>query len=60
MEEHHDLPMRMPGEELRLELRNAGMLENSEMIYAIRHICLAEKVVQPVVHPHTPSLINSQ
>ena len=35
MEEHHDLPMRMPGEELRLELRNAGMLENSEMIYAL-------------------------
>ena len=27
--------MRMPGEELRLELRNAGMLENSEMIYAL-------------------------
>lgn len=35
MEEHHDLPMRMPGEDLRLELRDAGMLENSEMIYAL-------------------------
>ena len=35
MEEHHDLPMRMPGEDLRLELRNAGMLENSEMIYSL-------------------------
>lgn len=35
MEEHHDLPMRMPGEELRLELRDAGMLENSEMIYSL-------------------------
>lgn len=35
MEEHHTLPMRMPGEDLRLELRNAGMLENGEMIYAL-------------------------
>lgn len=35
MEEHHDLPMRMPGENLRLELRDAGMLENGEMIYAL-------------------------
>ena len=35
MEEHHDLPMRMPGEDLRLELRDAGMLENGEMIYAL-------------------------
>lgn len=35
MEEHHDLPIRMPGEDLRLELRDAGMLENSEMIYSL-------------------------
>ena len=35
MEEHHNLPMRMHGEDLRLELRDAGMLENSEMIYAL-------------------------
>lgn len=35
MEEHHDLPMRMLGEDLRLELRDAGMLENGEMIYAL-------------------------
>lgn len=35
MEERHTLPMRMPGEELRLELRNAGMLEAGEMIYAL-------------------------
>ena len=35
MEERHDLPMRMPGEELRLELRDAGMLEAGEMIYAL-------------------------
>lgn len=35
MEEHHKLPMRMPGEELRLELRDAGMLEAGEMIYAL-------------------------
>lgn len=35
MEERHKLPMRMLGEDLRLELRNAGMLENNEMIYAL-------------------------
>ena len=35
MEERHKLPMRMPGEELRLELRDAGMLEAGEMIYAL-------------------------
>jgi hypothetical protein len=35
MEEHHTLPMRMPGEDLRLELRDAGMLENGEMIYSL-------------------------
>ena len=35
MEEHHDLPMRMPSEDLRRELRDAGMLENGEMIYAL-------------------------
>ena len=35
MEEKHQLPMRIPGEELRQELRDAGMLENSEMIYAL-------------------------
>lgn len=35
MEERHALPMRMLGEELRLELRDAGMLEAGEMIYAL-------------------------
>ena len=35
MEERHDLPMRMLGEALRIELRNAGMLENNEMIYSL-------------------------
>ena len=35
MQEHHDLPIRMQGEDLRLELRDAGMLENGEMIYAL-------------------------
>lgn len=35
MEQHHDLPMRISGEDLRLELRAAGMLENGEMIYAL-------------------------
>ena len=35
MEERHNLPMRMPGENLRLELRDAGMLEANEMIYAL-------------------------
>ncbi len=35
MQERHELPMRMSGEELRLELRDAGMLEAGEMIYAL-------------------------
>lgn len=35
MEERHQLPMRMSGEELRQELRDAGMLEAGEMIYAL-------------------------
>ena len=37
MEERHagELPMRMAGEDLRQELREAGMLENGEMIYAL-------------------------
>ncbi len=35
MEERHELPMRMPGKDLRLELRDAGMLENGEMIYSL-------------------------
>lgn len=35
MEEHHTLPMRMEGEELRIELRDAGMLQAGEMIYAL-------------------------
>ena len=35
MEGRHELPKRMLGEELRLELRNAGMLENDELIYAL-------------------------
>lgn len=35
MEEHHDLPIRISGEDLRLELRDAGMLEKGEMIYAL-------------------------
>lgn len=35
MESRHDLPMRMLGEDLRLELRDAGMLEAGEMIYAL-------------------------
>lgn len=35
MEERHTLPMRMLGEDLRLELRDAGMLEAGEMIYAL-------------------------
>lgn len=35
MEEKHQLPMRMLGEGLRQELRDAGMLENGEMIYAL-------------------------
>lgn len=35
MEEHHKLPTRMSGEELRIELRDKGMLEAGEMIYSI-------------------------
>ena len=35
MEERHLLPRRMSGEELRQELREAGMLEAGEMIYAL-------------------------
>ena len=35
MEGRHELPMRMLGEELRIELRDAGMLEGNEMIYAL-------------------------
>ena len=35
MQERHELPMRMSGEKLRLELRDAGMLEAGEMIYAL-------------------------
>lgn len=35
MEERHALPVRMSGEELRMELRDAGMLEASEMIHAL-------------------------
>lgn len=35
MQERHTLPMRMTCEELRIELRNAGMLEKNELIYAL-------------------------
>ncbi len=35
MEEKHQLPLRMAGEDLRQELREAGMLENGEMIYTL-------------------------
>lgn len=35
MEERHKLPLRMEGEDLRIELRDAGMLEGGEMIYAL-------------------------
>ena len=35
MEERHRLPMRIAGEELRLELRNAGMLRGNEMNSAL-------------------------
>lgn len=35
MQERHTLPMRMYGEELRIELRDAGMLHAFEMIYAL-------------------------
>ena len=35
MDEKYELPRRMSGEELRLELRDAGMLESDELIYAL-------------------------
>lgn len=35
MEGRYELPRRMLGEELRLDLRGAGMLENDELIYAL-------------------------
>ena len=35
MQEHHELPKRMTCEELRIELRDAGMLEGNELIYAL-------------------------
>lgn len=35
MQDHHRLPVRMACEELRQELREAGMLEGNEMIYAL-------------------------
>lgn len=35
MQERHTLPMQMACEELRIELRNAGMLEGYELIYAL-------------------------
>lgn len=35
MEGKYELPRRMQGEELRVELREAGMLENDELIYAL-------------------------
>lgn len=35
MEGRYELPRRMLGEELRIELRDAGMLENDELIYAL-------------------------
>lgn len=35
MEERHRLPKRMQREELRMELRNAGILKNDELIYAL-------------------------
>lgn len=35
MEERHNVPKRMRGEELRMELRDAGMLGNDELIYAL-------------------------
>lgn len=35
MEGKYELPRRMLGEELRIELRNVGMLENDELIYAL-------------------------
>lgn len=35
MQERYELPKRMPGEDLRIELRNAGMIEGNEMIYSL-------------------------
>ena len=35
MEGKYELPRRMLGEELRIDLRDAGMLENDELIYAL-------------------------
>jgi len=35
MQDRHTLPVKMACEELRLELREAGMLEGSEMIYTL-------------------------
>ena len=35
MQERHNLPMKMSGEDLRIELRDAGMLEGNELIYAL-------------------------
>lgn len=35
MEEKYELPRRMLGEELRMELRDVGMLEKDELIYAL-------------------------
>lgn len=35
MQEKHSLPKRMSCEELRVELRDAGMLEGNELIYAL-------------------------
>lgn len=35
MEGKYELPRRMSGEELRIDLRDAGMLENDELIYAL-------------------------
>ncbi len=35
MKEHHSLPLRMTCEELRMELKSAGMLEGNELIYAL-------------------------
>ena len=35
MQDRYTLPMKMPSENLRLELRNAGMLEGNELIYAL-------------------------
>lgn len=35
MQERHDLPVRMSSDELRLELREAGMIAGDELIYAL-------------------------